>query len=599
MKNRSISQLGQTPRLAAYLMALPLSMCLAGPPAVHAQTLTTLQSFNGTNGAYPNTKLTPAPPRHRVCQHTNGNFYGTTPYGGANGDGTVYELTPQSAGGVLTTIHSFSGPDGEVPDGALALGSDGNLYGTTFLGGANNDGTVFKITTSGELTTLYSFGSKANNADGANPFGALVQGTDGNFYGTTYTGGNSTSSGTVFKITPGGSLTTIHSFSGPDGAGPEGDLVQSAANGNFYGLTFAGGNTNGGNSGGNGTAYEISSSGALTTIYDFCSKTNCNDGTYPQAPLTPDSYGNFYGTTELSGANDWGTLFQINSYGTLHTLYHFCSKSTSSESCTDGAEPAGGPLVGNDGNLYGTTALGGADGGGTIYQFTPWGVLNTLYNFCSKGGSSCTDGETPEAPLVQGTDQNYYGTTAFGGTYGDGTSFVLSTIPPSGNQCNGIYSGSYWGNIVVSNGQSCEWTDGGQIYGNVYVTGGSLNLNNASVFGNVQVSGGTYTLGPALSIWSTLSIQNIPSGSAENTICGVNVGGSLYFDGNGTAAQIGSSSGSCPGNTIGGDLEVDNNSALVQVFNNSANDDLTGNGNSSITGGGNTAKNKIGQCSTF
>jgi uncharacterized repeat protein (TIGR03803 family) len=592
MKNHPISKFCRTSRLAAYSVALPLLACMALSPAVRAQTLTTLQSFNGTDGAFPNSALVKA--RHRVVQHTNGNFYGVAPYGGANDDGTVYQLTPA---GVLTTIYNFcslSGcADGAIPDGALALGSDGNLYGTTFLGGANNDGSVFKITTSGALTTLYSFCSKASCADGSNPFGALIQGSDGNLYGTTYQGGNSTNDGTVFKISCGGSLTTIHSFSGSDGANPEGDLVQSPWNNYFYGLTFAGGNTNGGNTAGNGTAYEISSSGSLTTVYDFCSKTNCNDGTYPQAPLTADGFGNFYGTTELSGANAYGTLFQINSFGTLHTLYHFCSKSN----CSDGAEPAGGPLVGIDGNIYGTTAVGGANGDGSAYQFTPWGVLNTLYSFCSK--TNCTDGETPEAPLVQGTNQNFYGTTAFGGTYGDGTSFNLSTIPSGGGGCNGVYSGTYWGNITVSSGQSCEWTDGGQIFGNVYVTGGSLILNNASVFGNVQVTGGTYALGPSLSIWSTLSIQNIPSGSAQNTICGVSVNGSLYFDGNGTPAQIGSSSGSCSGNAIGGDLEVDNNTGTVQVFNNTANDDLTGTGNSSVTGGGNSAKNKIGQLSSF
>jgi uncharacterized repeat protein (TIGR03803 family) len=594
MKMRSVSPKGRTQRLAVCFVALSL-LCLAMSAAGHSQTLTTLQSFNGTNGAYPNTALVKG--RHRLVQHSNGNFYGTTPFGGANNYGTVYQLTP---GGQLTTLYSFCSvggsacTDGDTPNGALALGSDGNLYGTTFLGGANNEGTVFKITTGGALTTLYSFCSKASCADGAEPFGAMVQGSNGNFYGTTYVGGNANNDGTVFEITSGGSLTTIYTFCSlagcADGANPEGDLVQSVTNGNFYSVTFAGGNSHSA-----GTAYEISPSGVLTTIYAFCTKTNCNDGTYPQAPLTQDGFGNFYGTTELSGANAYGTLYQISTWGTLHTLYHFCSKS----SCTDGAEPAGGPLVGIDGNIYGTTALGGADDGGSIYQFTPWGVLNTLHSFCSVGGSACTDGETPEAPLVQGTNQNFYGTTAFGGTYSDGTSFVLSTIPPSGYQCNGVYSGTYWGNIYVSQGQSCEWTDGGQVYGNIYVTGGSLNLNNASVFGNVQINGGTYTLGPSLSIWSALAIQNIPSGSAQNTICGVTVNGSLYYDGNGTAAQIGSSSGSCAGNAIGGDLEVDNNTGSVQVFNNSAQDDLTGTGNSSITGAGNTAKNKIGQCSTF
>jgi uncharacterized repeat protein (TIGR03803 family) len=509
----------------------------------------------------------------------------------------VYEVTSK---GVDTTLYSFCSlsncADGEIPDGALALGKDGNLYGTTYQGGAyNNAGTVFKITPQGALTTLYNFCSKANCADGANPLGSLVQGSDGNFYGTTYAGGNSTNNGTVFKITCGGSLTTIYSFSGPDGANPQGDLVQSGWNGNFYGLTLAGGNSTS-----SGTAFQISSSGSLTTIYTFCSKTNCNDGSYPQSPLTPDSFGNFYGTTELSGANAYGTLFVINPYFGLHTLYHFCSKTTTLEGstiCTDGSEPSGGPLVGIDGNIYGTTALGGAINAGTIYQFTPWGVLNTLYNFCSL--ANCADGAYPESQLVQGTDQNFYGTTVFGGANNYGTVFNLSTIPSSGGSCNGVYSGIFWGNITVSQGQSCAWTDGGKIFGNVYVTGGSLNLNNASVFGNVQVIGGTYSIGPSVSIWSTLSVQNVPSGSAQNTICGVVIGGSLYYDNNGTAAQIGSSSGSCPGNQIGGDLEVDSNTAPVQVFDNTVRDDLACSGDSALTGAGNTAKNKIGQCSSF
>jgi len=597
MNNTSVSQMNQTLRLTVGFVSFLFLLCYAVSTAAHAQTLTTLQNFNGTNGAFPNTEIVQA--RHRVVQHSNGNYYGVTPYGGVNDDGVVYEVTSK---GVETTLYNFCSigsacADGADPDGALALGSDGNLYGTTYFGGANNEaGTVFKITPQGALTTLYSFCSKASCADGANPFGALVQGSDGNFYGTTYAGGNSTNNGTVFKITPGGSLTTIYSFSGPDGANPEGDLVQSGWNGNFYGLTFAGGNSTG-----SGTAFQISPSGSLTTIYDFCSKTNCNDGSYPQAPLTPDAFGSFYGTTELSGANASGTLFIISPWFGLHTLYHFCSKTTTLDGttiCTDGSEPSGGPLVGIDGNIYGTTALGGNINAGTVYEFTPWGVLNTLYNFCSL--ANCADGAYPESPLVQGTDQNFYGTTIFGGANNYGTVFNLATIPNSGGSCNGVYSGIFWGNITVSQGQSCEWTDGGQVFGNIYVKGGNLILTNASVFGNVQIQGGgTYALGPSLSIWSTLSVQNVPSGSAQNTICGVNVNGSLYFDGNGTAAQIGSSSGSCPGNQIGGDLEVDSNTASVQVFDNTVRDNLTCSGNSSVTGSGNTAKHKQGQCSSF
>jgi uncharacterized repeat protein (TIGR03803 family) len=594
MKIHSVSQRGQTQRLAVY-MALPLLICLAIPTGIHAQTLTTLQNFDGTNGAFPDSSLIKGPqgaqgPHHRVVQHSNGNYYGVTPIGGANNAGTVYQLTPA---GVETTIYSFcsvgaSCADGSFPEGALVAGSDGNLYGTTYSGGTNGDGTVFKITTTGALTTLYNFGSKASAADGANPLGALVQGSDGNFYGTTYLGGNSTSSGTVFKITSGGSLTTIYSFSGPDGANPEGDLVQSIVNGEFYGATAAGGNSNSA-----GTAFDITSSGSLTTIYDFCSKTNCNDGSDPQVPFSADAFGNFYGTTAASGANAYGTLFQISPFFGLHTLYHFCSKTN----CTDGATPEAGPLVGQDGNIYGTTFQGGANDAGTVFQFTPWGVLNTLYNFCTL--ANCADGQYPEASLVQGSNGNFYGTTSFGGTYGDGTVYNLATIPSTGSSCNGVYSGTYFGNIIVTSGQSCEFTDGGQIFGNIYLQGGSLTLTNASVFGNVQIQSGTYALGPSLSIWSTLAVQNVPAGTTTNTICGVSVNGSLYFDNNGSPAEIGSTTGACPGNTIGGDLEVINNSALVQVFDNTARDFLICSGNSSITGGGNSARSKQGQCSSF
>ena len=180
-------------------------------------------------------------------------MYGTTEYGGANRYGTVFKITPS---GALTKLYSFCSQsgcaDGANPFGPLVQATDGNLYGTTQIGGANTSGcggqgcgTVFKITPSGTLTTLYSFCSQSGCPDGANPYSRLVQATDGNFYGTTVSGGAFTycgfagGCGTVFKITPSGSLTTLHSFDGGDGAGPLG-LVQ-ATGGNFYGTTSSGG----------------------------------------------------------------------------------------------------------------------------------------------------------------------------------------------------------------------------------------------------------------------------------------------------------------------------------------------------------------------
>lgn len=244
-----------------------------------------------------------------LVQGTNGNFYGTTSRGGDapwGGGGTVFEITP---GGKLTTLHGFClenvCPNEEGPRGGLVLGTDGNFYGTT----SNNDiygpmgGTVFKITPSGVLTTLYTFCSQVNCADGNGPYGGMVQGTDGNFYGTTILGG--IGGGTVFKITPTGTLTTLHGFEGPDGSAPVAGLIQ-ASDGNFYGTTsYGGANNPGGGAGYNyGTAFQITPSGTLTTLYNFCSQIQdgtCLDGNSPAAALVEATDGTLYGTTAAGG----------------------------------------------------------------------------------------------------------------------------------------------------------------------------------------------------------------------------------------------------------------------------------------------------------
>jgi uncharacterized repeat protein (TIGR03803 family) len=570
---------------------------------VHAQTLTTLASFNGTSGLFPSTTLAQLVRTHHWVQHPNGNLYGVAPYGGANNAGTVFQVTPS---GVLTTLYSFCSlisnnqcTDGQTPQAALLVGSDGNLYGSTYYGGPNNAGTVFKITTSGALTTLYSF---KGTTDGANPLGALAQDNSGDFWGTTYAGGNATSNaGTIFKITPGGSLTTIYTFCTktgcPDGANPQGDLIQASgwdSNGNFYGNTYAGGNSNNA-----GTMFVITPQGALTTLYTFCSNKNCTDGSNPNVPMVQDAWGNLYGTTKSNGANAGGTLFVVFPWGQLRTLYHFCSKTN----CTDGENPTGGPLLGQaDGYIYGTTDLGGTNNDGTIYQVTPWGVLATLYNFCSKTDSNgdCLDGENPQASLVQASNGYFYSTTSFGGPGGYGTVFSLSPPDPtSGNSCNGSYYGTFNGNITVSNGQTCEFTDDGVVVGNIYVKGGSLILNNASVLGNLEIDGGTYALGPSLTIYSNVQVQNIATGPSQNTICGTSVKGDLQLLNNGTAVEIGSTAGACPGNSVGGNLVVNNNTAPVQVWDNTIVNNLQCQNNTSISGGADTAKQLQGQCSSF
>jgi uncharacterized repeat protein (TIGR03803 family) len=391
-----------------------------------AQTFKTLHRFDGTDGQYPIAGL---------VQATGGNLYGTTEYGGANNYGTVFKISP--GGGPVKTIYSFCSQggtactDGDLPYAGLVQGTGGNLYGTTSYGGANNGGTVFKISPSGTLTTLHSFCSQSGCPDGYIPFAGLVQATDGNFYGTTESGG-AQGGGTVFKITPSGTLTTLYSFcsqSGcPDGDGPTAGLVQ-ASDGNFYGTTYGGGTNNCFGYAGCGTVFRITPSGTLKTLYSFCSQSGCPDGHSPNAALVQATDGNFYGTTESVGT---GTVFKITPSGTLTTLYTFCSQS----GCTDGQYPTGALVQATDGSFYGTTFGGGTRRGscilgscGTVFKITPSGTLTTLHSFCSQSG--CPDGANPEAAL-QDTDGMFYGTTYSGGAYprvcGDrcGTVFSLS-----------------------------------------------------------------------------------------------------------------------------------------------------------------------------
>ncbi|HEY6290600.1 MAG TPA: choice-of-anchor tandem repeat GloVer-containing protein [Terriglobia bacterium] len=361
-------------------------MMLLAATGSPAQTFTTLHIFAGADGQQPYE----AP----LVQGTDGNLYGTTEGNPTNIPGTVFKITP---GGALTTIYNFcslSGcTDGENPRGGLVQATNGSFYGTTEFGGANGLGTVFKITPGGTLTTLYSFCSQSDCTDGLNPWG-LIQAADGNFYGTTGAGGDdncnpSGGCGTVFKITPTGTLTTLHAFTVADGGLPLGGLVQ-ASNGSFYGTTSSGGPT------GNGTVFKITPSGTLTTLYGFCSQSGCTDGRISVGTLVQATDGNLYGTTSINGANGGGTAFKITPGGTLTTLYGFCSQS----GCADGTNPGAGLVQGTDGNFYGTTEFGGVScsgfgGCGTIFKITPRGALTTLYSFCSLSG--CADGALPVA----------------------------------------------------------------------------------------------------------------------------------------------------------------------------------------------------------
>ena len=247
-----------------------------------------------------------------LVQGTDGNFYGTTTYGGGNSGiacngyscGTVFRITPT---GIFTKLHSFNGTDGGQPMGELVQGIDGNFYGTTYLGGGQASGTIFKLSPQGRVTTLYNFCWPTNCYTGAFPLAGLVQGIDGNFYGTTLSGG-ANGYGTVFKITPSGTLTTLHSFNNTDGANPSGELVQGT-DGNFYGTTENGGDLTCFPSFGCGTVFKIAPSGALTTLHVF----EVNDGANPYGGLAQHTNGTFYGTTFGGGTyNTGGTVFGVS-----------------------------------------------------------------------------------------------------------------------------------------------------------------------------------------------------------------------------------------------------------------------------------------------
>jgi uncharacterized repeat protein (TIGR03803 family) len=378
-------------------------------------TLTTLVNFDGRNGSWPYMVLT---------QGADGNFYGTTYEGGANetctsGCGTVFKMSPA---GTLTILYNFCSQtncaDGREPIGSLVQAADGDFYGTTAGGGTHGWGTVFKITPTGKLTTIYSFCARQNCSDGAEPVAGLVQGRNGNFYGTTEGGGLinlcQNGCGTVFEITPTGRLTTLYNFcirtNCADGNQPFGGLVL-ATNGNFYGETT-------------GTIFEITPGGYLTTLFSF----DGTDGAFPSGGLIQANNGDFYGVTSGGGSSKYsgcvddgcGTIFRVTPAGHLTTLYNFCSL----PNCTDGDQPYGPLVQATDGNFYGTTSDFDVSNG-TIFEITPEGALTTLYSFCSL--PNCADGATPTVGLLQATNGIFYGTTSQAGSGKDGTVFTLST----------------------------------------------------------------------------------------------------------------------------------------------------------------------------
>jgi uncharacterized repeat protein (TIGR03803 family) len=493
------------------LACIAILFCGATAIASQAQTLTTIFSFNGKNGASP----------EGLTQGFNGNFYGTTGRGSGtgciSGCGSVFEYTPNG----LKTLHSFCSEancaDGWAVDSGLYLSPSGNLYGGTSSGGYQTSpcdslggcGTMFEITPAGSFTTIYSFCAQTNCPDGSNPKAPPTLGINGNLYGTTALGGYVNQGfpdycdfgcGTIFELTPAGKLTTLHDFctklpSCRDGQ--EGDGLTLATNGVFYGM--APGGIRKGEDTYAGTFYSMTANGKFTVLYNFC-ETNCDDGYYPW-PVVQGADGNFYGTTQGGGTGNSGagsgTFFKITPEGALTTLYAFCSQ----PNCTDGAAP-NAVILATDGNFYGTTFTGGNQapscstyGCGTIFKITPAGELTTLYSFCAL--ANCADGSVPQAPLTQGTDGMFYGSTAAGG--------ATSKCSDGSQGCGTLFSFSVGLAPFVKTAVSF-----GKVGGVVVILGNGLTGASSVTFNGVSA---------AFSVPSSTAIKaTVPVGATSGTI---------------------------------------------------------------------------------
>jgi uncharacterized repeat protein (TIGR03803 family) len=330
------------------------------------------------------------------CTVTNG--------AGANVTASVGNVSVSCVAGTFTNVYSFGGgvADGAIPEGTLIQANDGNLYGMTSAGGSSGQGTVFKIAPNGTVTILYSFAAGAT--DGANPLGSLIQASDGNLYGMTSAGGPS-NAGTVFKMTPNGTETVLHSFTITDGDEPRGDLIQ-ASDGNFYGITPGGGMN------GHGTVFKMTPDGTTTAIHSFNGN---SDGSSPTGSLIQANDGNLYGTSVGGGTHGQGIVFKMSLDGTETVLHSFVGGPT------EGCYPRGSLIQASDGNLYGMTNGGCTVGLSAVFKMALNGTETILHQFGGPG-----DGIGAAGYLIQANDGNFYGMTVGGGANHNGTVFQMT-----------------------------------------------------------------------------------------------------------------------------------------------------------------------------
>jgi len=375
-------------------LALALTLLAATGEVAQAQTENVLYSFKGGAGGQI--------PFAGVVRDHDGNLYGIADQGGANGLGTIFEIT---AAGKEKVLHTFTGgKDGSAYYSGLTIDKKGNLYGTTPGGGTHQVGSVFELTPKHKVALLYSFKDKK---DGSSPGAGVFRDKTGDLFGTTFAGG-AKDNGVVFRVT-GGSETVLHAFTGTEeGSEPYGTVVVDAKK-NIYGSTYLGGAF------GFGEVFKVSSKGKFKILYSF---TGGSDGSGPIAGVVRDKMGNLYGTTTGGGAHGLGAVFKVTPSGQETVLHSFAG--------TDGGLPYAGVILDEEGNLYGTTYIGGT-GYGTVFELASDGTLKVLHNFANG-----TDGASPYAGLIMDDQGNLYGTTQYGGDvscnppYGCGTVFEVT-----------------------------------------------------------------------------------------------------------------------------------------------------------------------------
>jgi uncharacterized repeat protein (TIGR03803 family) len=428
-------------RLLAFLGMAALLVSLA-VPATAAETFKVVYNFAANpDGSAP-------VPQGALLQDALGNLYGELASGGAADLGATFGVS--SSGATFGLLYQFGSrsTDGFGPNAGLRnILFDANVtgldYGVTESGGINGVGTVFMQNAGGPFATVYAF---KGGTDGANPAGRLLPWIDGNYYGTTIAGGGVDEAGTIYRISPSGQYKLLHRFNGVDGNNPWGGL-QYGSDGNFYGTTLGGGTNSLGN------VYRVTPWGHVTSIYSF---TGGADGASPFGELATDFHGNLYGTTSSGGANGNGTIFKIDQWGHLTTLYSFpndmngnpvngafptasltlgieCShsdfnrRSSLSELLTSHAQSYGTSSRGV--TLYGVTPTGGANNAGVAFSFNvPSNTYTILWNF--SGG---TDGGAPNGKLLTSWDGNIYGLTEGGGATGNGALFAIGGVLPPGS----------------------------------------------------------------------------------------------------------------------------------------------------------------------